>query len=127
MAIDKHLLIEIAIGAAVTVSVLGGLHKWALNIFDAIIPASSASKKIKKTLSVEEHRSLFWSVFFLLFCAGLLIRFDKADPITRWSIVRGCLLVGGLFGFFARAVWDIVVIVGRRKSQQVRRQTTRSQ
>jgi hypothetical protein len=121
---DKHLLIGIAIGAATTVSVLCGLQKWAFNILDPIIPVSSASKKIKKTLSVEEHRSLFWNVVFLLFCAGLLMRFGKADPITRWSIVRGCLLVGGLFGFFGRTVRDIAVILGRRKRQQVRRQTT---
>lgn len=89
-------MVTIAVTAAVT-TVMIGLLNWAFSIFNAIIPISSTSEKVKKIFSTSTSRWILFDSIWLLFNSWNLYSFTReTTPVTHATIIRGCILLGGV-------------------------------
>jgi len=63
---DKNTLVIIAVTAAITTIVVGVLN-WMYAIFDAIIPISTTSTKVKKIFSARSNRLILVDAALFIF------------------------------------------------------------
>lgn len=112
---DWHIYIGVAIGAAITV-IVGSFLKWTFSIFDAIIPVSTASEKVRKIVGVKQYRVFFWDALFLSNAVYAFVGFvrDKS-PITRWTIVAGTCAVIGLGFWVCVPMYHVIRIITRKQ------------
>lgn len=112
---DIHTLVTAVVTTVVTTIAIG-FSKWTFALLDAIIPVSTANEKIRKIFSVKLHRQLLVGALWLALCGFSIIFFvrDSWHPITRFTIIEGCLLFFNLVFAVGNIFFDLVIARIRR-------------